>query len=136
MKLSDFETLAEQEEEGATVTIHDRSGKEYMGKNDAGEAIPVVFTIVGAESKRVKAAKERVARRLLKSRRAKMEPADILANRIEQAASAVIGWEALRDDNGSPLPCSVENVSTLLKHEHILEQVEEAIEGHRDFFTK
>jgi hypothetical protein len=72
---------------------------------------------------------------MLRSRSVKLEPEDLRRNRIELAAAAVVDWHGW-ETNGLTFLCTPENVRLLFRQaEHILEQVEAAINSHSDFFT-
>jgi hypothetical protein len=116
-------------EDEAAVVIHQPNGEPYLGPD--GE--PCKLFYVGKESKRYRAARREVTRQQLKSRKANMEPEDLRRNRVKQASAAVVRWSGW-EDNGHPAECTQENVAKLLRIDHILEQLEEAIEAHADFF--
>lgn len=119
------------EERKATVTIYQRDGEPYLALDGSKST----FTVVGSESKSVRAARAALQKRLLNSRRIKLTPADIRRNRIDTAAAGVTDWHGW-DDNGKDVPFSAERVSDVLRLEHILEQAETAIAEHADFFAK
>jgi hypothetical protein len=117
-----------RDEEGRTFTPYDKEGNPYLG----ADGNPATITVVGSDSKRVRAVKDAQTRRLLRRQRTRLEPSDLRANRIEIAAAAVIawtGWEA----NDKPWPCTPENVAALLEADHILVQTEEEIDRPRNF---
>ena len=130
----DITKIAEEvarDEEGSTFTPHDKHGDPYLGADGA----PATITVVGSDSKRVRAVKDAQTRRMLRRQRTRLEPADLRQNRIEVAAAAVIEWTGWEDANGKPLPCTPEHVAELLTVDHILVQVEEEIDRPRNFST-
>lgn len=122
-------TLA-QEEEGAVVELNQPNGEPYR----AADGSPATVTVVGRESKRVRAAIAANTRRLLRSKKGKMDETDLRANRVEAAVAAITDWHGWEAD-GIAAPCTPENVRQLLRADHLLEQVEVAIHGHADFFS-
>lgn len=119
-----------QDEKGAVIPIYQKNGAPYLGADGEQSTI----TVLGSDAKTVRQAKDAIQRRLLHQRRAKLEPADILRNRVDQAAAAVIGWSGW-ESGSEPFLCTPENVKAMLAAEHILEQVEAGVAGHADFFT-
>jgi len=115
------------------VFISDRDGGDeiYVMAADGSDA---TITVVGSEAKRYKAAKRQITDRMMKRRRATMSADDVERNAVFLAASAVTDWHGWELDK-KPAPCTPENVQTLLRVEHIRDQVEEAIRGHSDFFS-
>jgi len=131
MDLKKLAELRAVDEEGAVVTIYQRNGDPYL----AMDGTESTMTVLGSEAKAYKAAKRNTTKRMLNRRRTMLEPEDIERNRINQAAAGVIEWHGW-DDGKKDQPCTPENVTVTLKEDHILEQVEAAIQGHADFFTQ
>lgn len=132
----EFKALQEevrQDEEGAVVTILDKTGEPYTAE-DGSE---MTFTVLGSESRKVrKAVLEIVRRRARGSRtfRAFTED-DAQEMAVEQAAAAVIDWHGVEHD-GKPWPCEPENVKALLRAvPHILSQVQDAVNNHSFFIA-
>ena len=121
--------VLDQEEREAVVTIYQKNGDAYKGL-DASDA---TMTVVGSESKRVRDARDTLQKRLLNTRRLKLSPEEIRRNRIHTAAAGVTTWAGW-DDGKVDVECTPENVRSVLKLEHILEQIESAIAEHSDFF--
>jgi hypothetical protein len=131
----DVTKLAEEvakDEEGAVVPIFKKDGTPYLAADGTTQ---VTITVRGSESRAYAAAQASIQRRMLAMRRAKLEPEDLLRNRIDLAASAVIDWSGW-ESNGAPYPATPENARVVLAAIHILEQVEAGITGHADFFAK
>ena len=129
----DITKIAEEvarDEEGSTFTPHDKHGDPYLG----ADGMPATITVVGSDSKRVRAVKDAQTRRMLRRQRTRLEPADLRNNRIEVATAAVIAWSGW-ESGGSPLPCTPDHVAELLAVDHILVQVEEEIDRPRNFST-
>lgn len=131
MDVSQLDAVIAQDEEGSVIPINQKNGEPYMGADGS----PSTITVVGSESKRYRQAKDAIQRRNLRSRASKVEPADLLRNRIELAAAAVIAWNGWEEE-GKPYPCTPENVKRLFRADHIFEQVEMGIFAHADFFGK
>lgn len=128
-KLAEVIALDEQEVE---FTVYQKDGTPYLA---ADGKTPCTITVVGEESKRVTDAKYASQRRMLHQRKQRLEPADILFNRITEAAAAVTRWSGWTVGD-TPAECTMENVRALLKAPHILTQVEQAVTGHSDFFKQ
>ena len=134
MKIAKLEAVREQADEGAVVTIFDPDGEAYLA-SDGSEA---TMTIVGAESKKYRAAKMAQQRALFKKARSSatsMTPEQAEKQVQRLAASAIIGWHGWEDDKGAEQDCSVENVCDVIKYVHIFDQVQAAIQGHSAFFA-
>lgn len=131
MDLTQLDAEIAKDETGVLVPLFQKNGDPYT----AADGAPSTVTVVGSESARYRAAKSDIMRRALNQRRTKLEPADIARNRVDLAVAAVIewaGWEA----GGKPAACTPDNVRSLMRAEHILEQVEAGISGHADFFSR
>jgi hypothetical protein len=128
-----LEELLSLDERPATFELIEKAtGEPYK----AADGSPVTLTVVGEDSKRVRAADDAVTRRMLGSRRSKATPEDLLNNRIARASAAVIAWHGIEDEGGAPLPCTQDLVRGLLVVPDHLRQVEEAVGGHSGFFVK
>lgn len=133
MDLSGIGEEVAKDEEGVIVPIFRKNSEPYL----SSDGKPASVTVLGSESAKYRTARDSITRRALQAgaRRGKLEPEDLLKNRVSLCAAVVIdwfGWEA----GGKPAPCIEANVRELLKAEHILEQVEAGIANHSDFFEK
>lgn len=129
--MADLNSIAEslaQDETGTAVQIDDKQGNPYL----AADGSLATITVLGSDAKAVVASRDRIQKRMLRTRATKLEPDDIRRNRIDQAAAAVVGWHGW-EANGQPLPCTAENVKALLAFNHILEQVEAEVASARGF---
>jgi hypothetical protein len=133
MDITKIAEVVAQSEQGTTSPVYQPNGEPYLA---ADGKTPCTFTCVGKESKRVKLARDKQTKRMLRDRRGDVEVEDVRQNRVELAAAGLIewtGWEA----NGAPWPCTPENVATLLDSaDHLLEQAERLVDGHARFFGK
>lgn len=127
-QLSD--TIVQASELGRTIQILDAQGNPYLA---ADGITPCTCTVLGAESKRVKAAKDANQRRLLRARRAKLEPADLRDGRVRVVIAAMTAWTGWQDGNAEA-QLTPANITTLCGIEDHLRQLEEAIEEGADFF--
>ena len=127
--LDELMALDEQEVE---FIVYQKDGEPYLAPD--GET-PCTITVVGEESKRVRDAETANQRRMLHQRKVRLEPADILYNRIYKAAAAVTRWSGWTAGD-TPAECTQENVRGLMRVPHILKQVEENVSGHADFFKQ
>lgn len=132
MDITKIAEVAAQAEKGAVVQILQADGETPYRDEVTGN--PSTMTIVGAESPRYKAAHNAILRKLMRLKKSENTPELIGDNRIDQAAAAVVDWSGWTSGNVAA-PCTPENVKAVLKLDHILEQVEEAIRGHARFFT-
>ncbi len=131
MDINTLKFKVAQDDTPVTIPIYQKDGDPYL----AADGTPATIDVVGSESKRYKAARTQITKTMLRSRRARVEPEDLQRNRITMAAAAVTGWHGW--ENGSDaLPCSEENIKSLLEVEHILDQVEAGIAAHADFFKQ
>jgi hypothetical protein len=127
-----IDTVLAADEQPATVTIYQPDGEPYL----AGDGSPATMDVLGAESKKVRAAQDKNLRRYVRSRGRGQHEADIARQgRVERATAAVVAWHGWEID-GQPAPCTPEHLETVFRAQHILEQVEEAITEHARFFTK
>lgn len=130
MDISKIESEVEQDETGVAVTIYQKNGEAYK----APDGSDCTITVLGEDAKQVRRASEVNQRRMLRSRTAKVEPADVRRNRVDYATAAVSTWSGW-EIGGKTAECSPENVKALLKSDHILRQVEQAVSSHADFFV-
>lgn len=134
MDLKGLEKIAEQANEGVTITIYQPDGEPYRGLD--GE--PATVTVVGSESKRMKQARRAQQRRMIQRARmnvGSLSPEDSEREALLQVAAGVIAWTGW-DDGKKDLPCETEFLVSVLEHDHIFEQVNGAIQGHAAFFAK
>lgn len=129
MDISKMDAVMALDEVEVEITIYQKDGSPYTGPD--GET-PCTITVVGEESKRVMDADQATQRRMLHQRKTRLEPKDILFNRIFRASAAVTKWSQWTDGDDFAEPTR-ENVRMLLKAPHILTQVEGGITGHSDF---
>lgn len=130
--MADFAKVQEQikqDEEVVDVPIFQKNGQPYLGADGSQSTIGVL----GAESRKAQVARDSLTQRMIRSRAGKMTPKDLRQNRIDQAAAVVVRWSGWEHE-GKPWPCEPENVKAVLSADHILEQVEEGIARHADFF--
>lgn len=132
MKLSAVKAKVSESERVATLVIYQPDGEPYRSKS--GEECTLSFT--GSESKAYRIERERIQRRSLNRRQTKVDPADILKNRVDLAAAPLTGWTGWEDDDDEPAAFSKEGAKGLLEVEHILTQLEAGIEAHASFFGK
>lgn len=129
MDIGKMEAVIALDEQEVDVPIYQKNGEPYLAPDGK---TPCTITVVGEESKRVMDADTATQRRMLHQRSQRLQPADILYNRIFRASAAVTRWfgwtigETLAE-------CTPENVRKLLRAPHILSQVEAAVSGHADF---
>lgn len=126
-----LDQVVQQDEQAVTGTIYQPSGDAYL----AADGSECTLTVQGKESKRYRRAKDAQTRRMLRSKKNKLEPADIRANRVELVIAVLTGWHGW-EDGDKPAELNEENAKQLLRVDHILDQAEELIEGHADFFKK
>jgi hypothetical protein len=131
MDMKNLEKLNDAENDGVVTVIYQRNGEPYQ----ASDGTESTMTIVGSESKKVKAAKASQTRTMLNKRRTKLTPEDVEENLISQAAAAVIDWHGWELD-GKPAKLNKENLAAVLKYDHIREQVEQVRDAHADFSGK
>lgn len=131
MDINKIQVEVAKDENGVVVPINQKNGEPYVG----ADGKPATVTVVGSESKRYRAARDAISRKMLRGRRSRLEPEDLMRNRVDMAAAGVIDWSGW-ESNGKPAPCTPENVKALLlAADHILEQVESGISEHADFFA-
>lgn len=129
-----LDAVIAQDEEKAVVTIFQKNGDAYL----APDGSECTVTLLGMESKRVKAALDKNTRALLQAKRQKREPKDVLAARIRVVIAAMTGWHGWVLDDAATETAQLNdaNVRLLVRADHILDQVEAGIAGHADFFLK
>lgn len=131
MDINALKSKVAQDDTPVTIPIYQKDGDPYL----AADGTPATIDVVGSESKRYKAARTKITKNMLRSRRVRVEPEDLQRNRIAMAAAAVTGWHGWENGN-EPLACTEENIAMLLGIEHVLEQVEAGISAHTDFFKQ
>jgi hypothetical protein len=119
-----------QDDEGSEQIIYQKNGEPYVGIDGK----PATITVVGTESKRVRAALDANDRRAIRGRRQQTTPEDMRENRVNVAVAGSIAWRGW-DDGTQDIPCTPENLRKLYRADHILQQVEAAITRHADFFA-
>jgi hypothetical protein len=129
MDIGKMEEVRALDEVEVEFTVYQKDGSPYMGPD--GET-PCTISVVGEESQRVMDADAATQRRMLHQRKTRLDPKDILFNRVFRASSAVTKWTQWTSGDDFA-ECTKENVRMLLQAPHILTQVEGAITGHSDF---
>jgi hypothetical protein len=130
---SKIDEVIAQDEQEVTVTIYQPSGEPYVAADGKTEC---TVTVIGRESKAYRRAKDVQQKRMLNGGRgAKLEPEDLRANRVALAVGAMRKWSGWEMDGG-PAELNRENAQRLLRADHILEQVEDAIDKHAVFFAR
>lgn len=131
MKISTVKAAVARHEDGAVVEVMDELGEPYLAADGSQSTI----TVLGSESKRYRDVQAKIRKRTLRDRRGALTADEVRANRVELASAVVTAWHGWEDDEGAPIPFSVENVAALLASaEHVLEQVEVGIHQHASFF--
>ena len=122
-----------KDEQPVTIIIYQPDEEPYRSEIDGSES---TIDVLGVESKKVRAAQDKNLRRYVRLRGRGQQEAEIARQgRIERATAAVVGWHGW-EVGGQPAECTPENLATIFRAQHILEQVEEAITEHARFFTK
>lgn len=129
--IKEVEQQIANDEEGAVVPIFQKNGDPYLAADGSQASV----TVVGSESKRYRLARDNATRKMMRRRMSKLEPDDLRKLRVEQASAGVIAWHGWEKD-GKPFPCEPASVELLCRADHILEQIEEGIQKHADFFGK
>lgn len=119
-----------QDDQGVEQIIYQKNGEPYRGL----DGMPSTITFVGTESQRVRAALEANDRRGLRMRRQQLTPDDMRENRLSVAIAGAIAWRGW-DDGKQDIPCTPENLRRLFRADHILQQAEQHITRHADFFA-
>lgn len=128
---TDIQNETAQDEQAASVPIFKKGGAPYLAPDGETQC---TIDVLGSDAKKVQGARDAITRRQLKARRVKLTPETLRDNRIDIAAAAVTGWSGWTD-GAAEYPFTPENAKRMLRAEHILVQVEEAIDGHADFFA-
>lgn len=131
MDIKKLQAEAAKDENAVTIPINQKGGEPYVSEIDGSQS---TVSVLGSESKKYRAARDAISRKVLRRTGRRLEPADILQNRIDLAASVITDWHGWEVD-GKPAPCTPENVRAFLAIDHILEQVETGINEHADFFA-
>lgn len=133
MDLAQAQETLDRENKGVSLPLLDRNGNPDLDSKGNQSSL----TIVGEYSSNVGKADDSQTRTMWKRRPGSFDPAQVTRkNRIERAASAVIGWSGI-EANGEPVPFSREAVVTLLTAAPwVLKQVEAAIESYGSFFEQ
>lgn len=129
--IQDIEKQVAQDEEVVDLAILQKNGDPYMGDDGS----PSTIGVLGSEAKKYRLARDEQTRKLIRGGKGKLTIEENYKARIDTAAAAVVRWHGWEED-GKTLPCSPEHIVKVLKHEHILVQVEMAIRDHTDFFLK
>ena len=124
-----IQTEIAQDEVAHAISIMKKDGSPYLARDGK---TPCTIDVLGSDAHPVKLARDSATRRLLRGRRIKMEPADLRANRVAIAVSAITGWSGW-DAGDTGFPFTPENAILMLGADHILEQVEAGITDHSDF---
>jgi hypothetical protein len=141
--MANIDTIQEeqaQDEVPTAIEIDQKNGDPYLAPESTPEKpVPCTISVLGSDAKRVKLAKDKADRILLRAGRKKLKPSDLRKNRIAIAAAAVTGWTGWTyGPDNAPFPCTPENIRAMLSKEHILDQVESGVNDHAehaDFFT-
>jgi hypothetical protein len=128
--ITEIDEQVAQDEESVAIPIYQKNGDPYLARDGS----PSTISVTGTDAKRYVAMVTTIQRRMLRRRQTKMEPADLLKNRIDLASAGVTGWHGW-ESGDQDFPPTPENITALLGKAHILVQVERGIEGHADFFT-
>jgi len=122
-----IDSVVETDAEGVIVPLVDREGEPYLQPNGK----PVTMTVLGEESPAMKRFDDRLARRLSRGKQAEDDKAQ---NLIARMATAVTAWDGVDDENGKPLPFTLDNVKHVLRASWILMTVYHATRERSDFF--
>ncbi len=127
--MADIEQVLEQVQQDQTaiaVPILQRDGKPYP----AADGSPATISVIGSESPSYRQKRDAFYR----ARAKELSEPNQNADRIAVAALGVTDWKGW-STNGTPLECTPENVHRLLGLEHILVQVEAALDRRGSFFS-
>lgn len=119
MDLSQFDGLAQAQEEGVDVTIvHPKTGED-MG---------IKIRVVGPESKRQKRIRNMLVNdRLVRNRNRRVTAAELDTDALKISASSILSWQGI-EINGKPFEYSEENSEYLLtNYPFIREQIDSAV---------
>lgn len=123
--LSQFAGLTEAQEEGIDVAL----------RLPNGDPIGATIRVAGPDSKRQRAARQRIISDRMKSRSRQSSVDELEAEAMTVTVASVISWEGI-EENGASLECTRENVKHVFAtYPFIREQVEAAI-GDRSVFMK
>ncbi len=121
---------ADKENEGVVVPLVRRDEEPDL----ASDGTRASFTMLGRDSKKVRAVMDRQQREFAKQR-GSIDPDKIMANRIEVAVAACVAWSGIEDD-GKPFALTPENAKLVFSDRHYLEQAESGVFQHARFFSK
>lgn len=127
MDLSQFDGLAQAQEEGVDVSIfHPKTGED-MG---------IKIRVVGPESSRQKRIRNMLVNdRLVRNRNRRVTAAELDADALKISASSILSWEGI-EINGTSFEFTPENAEKLLtNYPFIREQIDSAV-GDRAVFIK
>jgi hypothetical protein len=128
--IKDVEAGFAQQENAIPITIHQLDGEPYR----ALDGTPATISVVGEESKRVRAYEEQRRERVRRGLSAFGAEAEHEA-RVDRAVAAVVDWHGW-DDGENPIECTPANVRALLAApaaDHVLRQVERGMGAHGVF---
>lgn len=131
---SRYATETETDDQPVPVPMLSRDGEPYQGKNG-----PTVLFVVGEYSKEYRKGDKRVINKTLKRARQgeEIDADEIEETGLERCSYAVVGWENVEDDHGTPVPFSRQNVIAYLTAVPWNQvKVEQAIKGHARFFKR
>jgi hypothetical protein len=129
--LNQFKQDLEREEEGVLIPLNGRNGKPH--KNPDGTQPKL--RVAGPYSAPVRAAEQKNSKRLIQSFKKKGDDADLDDSTLTRLSAAVIGWENLLDDDGTPVPYSPANARKVLEAlPWVRDDVAEALEEYAGFF--
>ena len=123
--ITELEQQVKEDDEILDVPIYKRNGEPYLGPDEKVATIGVI----GSESRKFKADRERAVRKLSRSGR----EVSSLEMRIAGAACAVKRWHGWMDGEEAA-DLTPENLKRVLTVEHILQQVEAGIDRRAVFF--
>lgn len=128
MKLSEFDALRRAQEDGAQlVLLHPATN----------EPTDIVFTVVHAESERVRAKVHEIGNRALVNKTKVATTQEHETNLIEITAASIVDWQNLDDENGEPVKHSHAAAAKVLReHPWVMEQVANFAGSRANFFTK
>lgn len=130
-------SVAQIEDEGTFVHIHDPAGKPmYFGEmtDENPDGIPVGITTAGSYSTRYRKAEEAIRRRPIKPKQLTGEK--FYDEAIEKTAACALSWQGFFAD-GQSVPCNKQNALELYDNfPWVYDQVVEAMHEHERFFKK
>lgn len=104
--------VAAQQERGTHVVLRDHLGEAFTWTNEAGDEVECSAVVAGQFSGVYRRAEEQQRDRQLKRRSLQLTGELLARQQIELVAACVMSWD-LRDGD-KPIPCSKENVITVL----------------------